>query len=256
MKISDDVLAVLGNCTFVGLNLYLPEVQLDRKLYEAVNKVLVANGGKWNRSARAHVFDEPAEEAIEQALLTGEFRRVKQDLGQFDTPSWLAEYVVDLARIEPGMTVYEPSCGIGNIVAEAIKALGSGAGMFANEIDPKRHAACVTRHYNAFGAGGLGLGDFLLVPPPTPGFDRVVMNPPFAKQADIDHVTHALKFVKPGGRLVSIMSSSLAFRQNRKALDFKRLIGGLGDVHMEPVPEAAFKESGTLVGTIILAVQL
>ena len=35
-------------------------------------------------------------------------------------------------------------------------------------------------------------------------FDRIVMNPPFTNGDDIKHIMHALKMLKPGGRLVAI----------------------------------------------------
>jgi hypothetical protein len=38
-------------------------------------------------------------------------------------------------------------------------------------------------------------------------FDRVVMNPPFDHGADIKHVEHARKFLKPGGRLVAVVAN-------------------------------------------------
>jgi len=262
VKIASEVLAVLGNCTFAGNMLYLPPGQLDRKLYEAVNKVLDANGGKWNRGAKAHVFDEPAEAAIEQALLTGEFHRTKQDLGQFDTPPAIADRVCQLADLKAGQLIYEPSAGIGNLVAAAIRVTNTGATIFANEIDPKRHAQCVTTNYRAFGAGGISMRDFLTMPTDKLAeenlqFDRVIMNPPFAKQADIDHVLHALKFVKPGGRLVAIMSASVTFRTNRKTTDFWHYIESTCRSHYrEALPAGAFAESGTNVNAVIVAVDV
>ena len=259
MKISDEVLNVLGNYTFDGPRLMLP-AQLDRKLYVAVNAVLEANGGKWNRSAKAHVFPgESAEDAIEQALATGEFRRVKQELGQFDTPEALADRVVELADIKPGMLIFEPSAGIGNLVEAIMLKTGTGAGIFANEIDPKRMEECRTRNWKAFGGGGLSNNDFLKMPvPPVEEnlhFDRVVMNPPFAKQADIDHVLHAMRFVRAGGRLVAIMSASVRFRTNAKTVAFRELMDSMG-AHWEDVPEGAFKESGTAVNAVIMAVDV
>ena len=38
-------------------------------------------------------------------------------------------------------------------------------------------------------------------------FDRIVMNPPFANADDIKHIMHALKMLKPGGRLVAICAN-------------------------------------------------
>lgn len=47
MKISDEILGILSRCTVDGNTLYLPDEQLDRKTYTAVNKCLVNIGGKW-----------------------------------------------------------------------------------------------------------------------------------------------------------------------------------------------------------------
>ena len=52
-------------------------------------------------------------------------------------------------------------------------------------------------------------------------FDRVVMNPPFCRGRDLDHVRHALRFVAPGGRLVAIMSAGVAFREDVYERDAK-----------------------------------
>ena len=45
-KIHENVLNVLGECRADGNLLYLPSVQLDRKTYTEVNKVLENMGGK------------------------------------------------------------------------------------------------------------------------------------------------------------------------------------------------------------------
>ncbi len=42
--------------------------------------------------------------------------------------------------------------------------------------------------------------DFLAVTPDTLGtFDRILMNPPFERGADAEHVRHAFRFLTPGG---------------------------------------------------------
>jgi hypothetical protein len=38
-------------------------------------------------------------------------------------------------------------------------------------------------------------------------FDRIVMNPPFANADGIKHIMHAMKMMKPGGRLVAICAN-------------------------------------------------
>ncbi len=94
--------------------------------------------------------------------------------------------------------------------------------------------------------------DFLAQEPEA-SYDRVVMNPPFAKQADIKHVLHALRFLKPDGLLVSVMAASVAFRDNKLTLDFRDLIRERGG-DIEALPEGAFKSSGTMVRSLIVTI--
>lgn len=246
MRIEQNILEVLERSSIEGAILRLPPSQLDRNTYTAVNKVIEAAGGKWDRKAKAHVFKGEAADTIDPILLTGEYTLTKQDFGQFDTPEDLAHHVVKMANIVPGMSVLEPSAGIGNLV-DAIER--AGGCVSAHEIDAKRLHACKDR---CILAGGIRLTDFLTAKP-EPVFDRVVMNPPFAKQADIKHVMHAAKgFLKPGGRLVSIMSASVTFRTDSRTEDFRQFINDLGATH-EKLPDGSFKESGTMVNAVIVA---
>jgi type I restriction-modification system DNA methylase subunit len=100
---------------------------------------------------------------------------------------------------------------------------------------------------------GHGVHGCFLNQAPTPEYDRVVMNPPFAKQADIKHVMHALKFLKPDGKLVSVMSASVDFRDNKLTKEFRDLIAERGG-RIEALPDGAFKESGTMVRTVIVEI--
>jgi SAM-dependent methyltransferase len=250
MQVSQPVLEVLSAAVISGNALKLTG-ELDRKLYTDTNKVLTAAGGKWDRKAQAHVFDGDAAEAIEPIILSGTYSRTKQDFGQFDSTSEVVSRLIELADLRDGMKVYEPSCGVGRIVA-GIRRVGlvmpNGLHYFANEIDPKR--ADIARQF--FAAGGITCRDFLTIEP-EPVFDRIIMNPPFSKQADIDHVLHALKFLKPGGRLISVMSASVRFRQDRKASAFRELVETHGGI-FENLPDGAFKESGTMVNTCIVVI--
>jgi hypothetical protein len=54
--IPEQVLTVLSTVEIEGHNVRIT-AQLDRKLYLAVNTVLDRIGSKWNRKAKAHVFD-------------------------------------------------------------------------------------------------------------------------------------------------------------------------------------------------------
>jgi hypothetical protein len=75
-----------------------------------------------------------------------------------------------------------------------------------------------------------------------------VMNPPFENKQEIDHIRHAFKFLKSGGRLVSVMSPSPTFSSDRKSVAFREWVEGLGGEIVE-LPEGSFKESGTGVSS-------
>lgn len=245
MNVDQNILEILERSALDGAMLRLPPTQLDRATYTAVNKVIEAAGGKWNKKAGAHVFDGEAIETIEPILLTGEYRLVKQDFGQFDSPAPVANRVVQLAGIRGPMSVLEPSAGIGNIVAAAEE---KGALVTGYETDAKRLHVAKDR-CNFY--GGIHLRDFLLAKP-EPTFDRVAMNPPFAKQADIAHVMHAAKFLKPGGRLVSVMSASVTFRTDARTVAFRDFVEAHAGEY-EKLPGGAFKESGTMVNAVIVS---
>jgi predicted RNA methylase len=243
MHVSTDVLEVLDRAHTDGPRLVLTGT-LDRKLYLDTAKVLEAAGGKWNRKAKAHLFDGDAAEAIETVILTGEVTSAKQQFGYFPTPEPIVQQLIDLAGIEPGMRVLEPSAGRGAIALAAARA---GAVVDCVEIQPD-HATAITeqRHRNVT----VLVEDFLATSP-RPVYDRVVMNPPFAKQADITHVKHAWTALKPGGRLVAVMSAGVTFRQTSTAVAFRSRLKALGG-ELHPLPEGSFKESGTGVNTVIV----
>ena len=79
------------------------------------------------------------------------------------------------------------------------------------------------------------------------------MNPPFDLQRDIDHVHPAFKFLRPGGKLVAIMSAGTEFRENKKAVTFRKLVATHGG-RFRDLPAGSFKDSGTgtNVNTVVL----
>lgn len=63
--------------------------------------------------------------------------------------------------------------------------------------------------------------DFLaLKPDPESLYDHVVMNPPFDRERDIDHIMHALDFLKPDGFLIAVMSAGTDFATPARPLLF------------------------------------
>lgn len=182
------------------------------------------------------LFNHPDSPGI--VLETGETTDTKKLLQAFFTPDPLAQRLADIADVE-GKVVLEPSSGHGAL-ADACKAQGAKA-IYCYEISEEFALVTTQKGYPTL------VADFLTVNP-DPVYDRVVMNPPFAKNQDIKHVEHALKFLKPGGVLVAIMMPSV------QRTGFQKLIAGR-NVEIEEVPAGTFKSSGTDIRTIILTVR-
>ena len=96
------------------------------------------------------------------------------------------------------------------------------------------------------------LQDFLTIEPKEL-YNKIVMNPPFSKQQDIDHILQAYKALKSPGILVSIVSESPFFRENRKSNEFRQWLFN-NDAEVIELESGAFKESGTMVKTRIIKV--
>lgn len=244
IPVSQSVMEILDQATITGNKLKLG-VYIDRKLYLEAAKVIEAAGGKWNRKAKAHIFDGDAAEAIEPIILTGEYSRKKQDFGQFDSPESVVRRVIELADFKPGCSVLEPSAGIGNLACAAEQA---GGIVTALEVDSARAAIANTRLAN-----GCRTCDFLTEGGIERKYDRVVMNPPFSDQEDIRHVRHALGSIREDGLLVSVMSAGALFRTNSRTRMFREMVREM-DGRFEPLPLNSFKDSGTAVNACIVVI--
>ncbi len=252
-RLSTEALNVLGRSTVGAVSLALPPGQLDRKLYVEVNKALEAIGGEWNKRAKVHRFHEDPEGPLSEILAQGGYTDVKQDLGFFETPEPLASNLVAAAEIKPGMLVLEPSAGRGALVRRVLQVPKVEA--VAVEIQQQFYEPLHTILLDARNDTDDVLhGDFLKMDFEELRFDRAVMNPPFRGQADIDHVTKAFGLLKPGGRLVAIMSSGTFFRENAKAKDFRALLE-LNEGTQYPNADDAFKASGTNVRTVTVIME-
>lgn len=237
VKISPEVMDILERSTITGNSLQLPAGQLGRDLYVEVNKVLELSGGKWNRSDKAHIFSCDPRKSLGMAMKSGVAIDEKKLFQAFYTPKDLAMRVAEMADVE-GYSVLEPSAGLGAL-ADACMAQGAKS-VHCMELNKDTVLLLRKKFSDAVEA------DFLKETPRP--YQRIVMNPPFTKNQDVKHVSHALKFLDKGGVLVAIMAGNTSRKQ------FQDLLVGL-DYEIEEVEEGAFKESGTNVRTIILKVR-
>lgn len=248
-KLSPEAIEILSSMRIEGNLAYLTGGQLDRKLYVECNDALTSLGGRWNKKAKAHLFPDDPAAAIEQVTIDGEFSDEARDFEFFATPPEVAAKLLDCVDLEPGDLVLEPSCGDGALVGEILK----------KEPQVELHAyevrdSAARKVFERFPGNNVIITckDFMLLTP-KPKFNFVIMNPPFGKQADIDHVLHAWRFLKPKGKLVSVMSAGVSFRSNKKTVEFREFVEEHGGT-IEPLPEGAFKSSGTSVRTVIVEI--
>ncbi|MEV6404015.1 methyltransferase [Streptomyces bobili] len=247
MKIPADVVDVLRGVQTEGRQLRIPGPRLALRLYERTNEVIEGAGGVWSSRDQAHVFPGDAAQAVAKLLQDGEVtttREHRQASQYFPTPNTVVDQLITLADPFPGAEVLEPSAGRGAIAC-ALDSIGCLVDCV--ERDPENAAALD----ETGAARKLTVADFLTVEP-APLYDFVIMNPPFTRQADIAHVTHALQFLKPGGLLIAVMIQSVAW-QKGKAPAFRDLVAQRGGT-VHPLPEGTFAESGTDIATLIVTI--
>lgn len=167
----------------------------------------------------------------------------------FPTPAAVVSRMIAAARLGPDLDVLEPSAGLGAIACAVVPLARS-----VDCIERSAQLAGRLRATWAEAAGDVRCADFLEVEPnPILMYDRVLMNPPFSRGADIRHVTHALRFLRPGGLLVAVMSAGTEFRQDKAAAAFRDLAAARGG-RIERLPDDAFKASGTSVRTVLAVI--
>lgn len=150
--------------------------------------------------------------------------------GYFPTPPEIASRMVDLAGIEEGMRVLEPSAGGGALLDEIASRVNGSTVVHACEVNYTLREVLEAKGYALVGH------DFTDYDVPDEGrYDRIVMNPPFERGQDAEHIARAFSMLKPGGRLVALHSPGLMFRTDRKATAFRELCEEAGG-YPEDVP--------------------
>jgi hypothetical protein len=213
-------------------------------------------------NGNAHVFfDELAQRDINMAL--AEFygdvlpdveeegakhspgTAVSKDLQYYWSPPSVVDAALEFANVfdlkewrnnppQP-LRILEPSCGDGRIL-DAIRKRGQNG--FGVEYHAGRAAQAKAKGHSVQCANFLEC-------PPVAEFDVVAMNPPFYGRHYAKHVLHALKFLKPGGTLVSILPATAWY-------DHREFQGA----DWRDLPVGSFAESGTNVPTGLLKLRV
>ena len=156
---------------------------------------------------------------------------------QFAPPE-LAKELVALAGVRKDSRVLEPEAGIGNI-ADVAKEVTD-------------HVDCIERMTDFCEILKLKkhnvIGNDLLTAETAPIYDAVVMNPPFSEECE--HIKRAFDFLRPGGSLVAVCSSSIQWKSTRKYEQFRDWLSE----HTHSIDECGAKFEMTGVHTVVLVV--
>lgn len=259
ISISPEVKAVLERSSVWGNVVRLPDGNLERPLYAAVDKVLKALGGKWERRAGGHVFAAGIGAELTEALARGVAIDRKKTIELFETPEEIAammatrvaqhfeEHNISYPRI------LEPEAGRGRLIAAMWRSWQEPVdAMIAIDID-----AANCEFLREQGDCSLIIcTDFLTADAAQYGdVDAVLMNPPFGRNADIAHVTRAFEhWLAPGGILVAVMSPHWTFAQDAASRAFRSLMDSVGGEYQR-LPSGSFKAEGTGVETVVVTMR-
>ena len=154
------------------------------------------------------------------------------------TPPELAKELVALAGVRKDSRVLEPEAGTGTI-ADAAKEVTD-------------HVDCIERMTDFCEILKLKkhnvIGNDLLTAETAPIYDAVVMNPPFSEECE--HIKRAFDFLRPGGSLVAVCSSSIQWKSTRKYEQFRDWLSE----HTHSIDECGAKFEMTGVHTVVLVV--
>lgn len=191
-----------------------------------------------NRGLAEYYGDVLPDETGEKPTKKAESTAVSKDLAYYPTPQKVLDRVLNDVYFQDGDIILEPSCGCGRIL-DAVKQKNNKVDLLGVEFDPNRAMQAKSKGYKVMTANFLDVM-------PTGDFDYVIMNPPFAGKHYVKHIDHAMKFLKDGGRLVSILP--ITAKADHGILDDKYKCAWYD------LPFGSFRESGTNINTTIVII--
>ena len=114
---------------------------------------------------------------------SGEARELLRKKGQFWTPDWVAEAMVDYVLADKGSTLFDPAVGAGAFFRAAktiAKEKGFSVNLSGMDIDPLALEQAIEQGLNGSDIAGVKIGDFIFEHPPEKQ-SAIVANPPYIR---------------------------------------------------------------------------
>ena len=237
---------ILKHCTLENNVLKLPAVQFNKKSYAEAKKWIEEAGGSW-QGGKVQGFTFPFNpERVFSILKEGKRCNLQQEYQFFETPSDVADWLVMLAGgIHEDDTVLEPSAGRGALI-KAIHRACPSVTVECYELMPENREFLHTLNNvilldEDFTKDSLGC------------YTKIIANPPFSGNQDIDHVRLMYERLEKKGTLAAITSPHWRFSSEKKCVDFRDWLDRVEGKTFE-IGAGKFKESGTTISTIAVVI--
>lgn len=233
---------ILQNCRLEDGVMKLPNVQLSKKNYLEAKKWIEEAGGTWSTKEQGFAFDFNPDRVF-KILHEGRRCNLKQEFQFFATPAKIADYVASkFSGITKDMTVLEPSAGTGSLI-DAVHRICPDVVIDCYELMPENMEQLRKKDkVNIKGEDFFKCED---------KYQRIIANPPFAKNQDIDHVMRMYEILEDGGEMSVITSPHWELASEKKCVDFRKFLEDV-KADVEDIDGGEFKESGTTIRTKIV----
>lgn len=229
----------IRRCSYDGLKLFLPSMEtykIDRSVYNNVKKIFEEWDGKYKTSGKYYEFKTDINNYLNDYLDNNKATNIKKEFQFFETPTELAERMVNLAEVTKSDKILEPSAGRARI-AWFLKDYN----LDVIELNESNRQYLQENNFNLVGDDFIKYNNH--------GYNKIIMNPPFTKNQDVKHILHAYDLLDTGGIIVSIASAGVRFKQDKNTTKLRELCDTIEDL-----PPKTFNESGTNVNTVLLII--
>lgn len=238
---------ILKHCTLEDSVLKLPKVQFNKKYYVEAKKWIEEAGGSW-QGGKIQGFTFPFNpERVFSILKDGKRCNLQQDYQFFETPYDVADWLVMLAGgIHEDDTVLEPSAGRGALI-KAIHRACPSVMVECYELMPENREFLHT-------LDNVILLDEDFTKDSVGYYTKIIANPPFSGNQDVDHVRLMYERLEDGGTLAAITSQHWKLGQEKKCVEFRSWLETVGGKIYE-IGAGEFKESGTSISTMAVVIK-
>lgn len=188
------------------------------------------------------------------------------------TPQPLASFITDLADLQPGLTTYDPCCGIGGLLAEAWRS-GNQVKLVGSEVHPISVAIARLR-LSLLGAIAQIKREDALHDPDAQTYDRILCDPPLGhyvadrgelraernraahgglRRMDALFLERSVNSLAEGGRAVILVSQGILSRRGADAELRRRLISERLVEAIIALPSGAVSWSSAELAILVLS---